>query len=83
MEQLFKNSIFLRINLYLFLEINENTVKMDVLCSGGFFIHGADIDDCKLLVFKCNKHTKGAVDMDILKRGIIYWFERLERWVEN
>ncbi|CAH1105355.1 unnamed protein product [Psylliodes chrysocephalus] len=60
-------------------EINENTVKMDVLCSGGFFIHGADIDDCKLLVFKCNKHTKGAVDMDILKRGIIYWFERLER----
>ncbi|CAG9855784.1 unnamed protein product [Phyllotreta striolata] len=60
-------------------EINENNVKMDLLCSGGFFIHGADIDNCKLFVFKCNKHTKGAVDIDVLKRCIIYWFERIER----
>ncbi|XP_074033029.1 motile sperm domain-containing protein 2 [Leptinotarsa decemlineata] len=64
-------------------DINESNVKMDLICSGAFFTHGADIDGCKLLVFKCNKHVKGAVDINLLKRCIIYWFERVERMVNG
>ncbi|XP_050513379.1 motile sperm domain-containing protein 2 [Diabrotica virgifera virgifera] len=60
-------------------EINEDTVNKEILCSGAFSIHGEDVDGCKLLVFKCNKHTKGAIDVNIVKQCIIYWFERLER----
>ncbi|KAL3284474.1 hypothetical protein HHI36_018635 [Cryptolaemus montrouzieri] len=30
-------------------EINEHTVRMDVLILGGFFPRGKDIDDCTLL----------------------------------
>lgn len=60
-------------------DINESNVKMDLICMGQFFIFGADVDNCKLLVFKCKKYTKNSIDMDVLKRCIIYWFERLER----
>ncbi|KAG5880678.1 hypothetical protein JTB14_028433 [Gonioctena quinquepunctata] len=64
-------------------DINESNVKMDIVCSGAFFPHGADIDGCTLLVFKCNKHSKGASDINELKRCIIYWFERVERLVKG
>ncbi|KAJ8924694.1 hypothetical protein NQ315_000845 [Exocentrus adspersus] len=59
-------------------DINENTVKMDILCSGAFFPHGTDIDGCTLLIFKCKRSTKG-VDANEIRRCVIYWFERLER----
>nr|CAI5867080.1 unnamed protein product [Callosobruchus analis] len=64
-------------------DINESNVRMDILCLGGFFPHGADIDGCMLLVFKCKKHTKGAIKMADLQRCIIYWFERVERMVNG
>ncbi|KAJ8962975.1 hypothetical protein NQ314_005692 [Rhamnusium bicolor] len=60
-------------------EINENNLKMDILCSGSFFPHGTDIDGCTLLIFKCNKNTKGGVDQIELRKCVVYWFERLER----
>lgn len=60
-------------------EITEHNVKMDLLVKGGLFAHGKDIDGCSLLIFKCNLHTKGAVDMNEMKKLVIYWFERLER----
>ncbi|KAJ8954593.1 hypothetical protein NQ318_003124 [Aromia moschata] len=61
-----------------FEKISESNVKMDILCSGAFFPHGTDIDGCTLLIFKCNRSTKGAVDADDLRRCVVYWFERLE-----
>nr|CAH7753987.1 unnamed protein product [Callosobruchus chinensis] len=64
-------------------DINESNVRMDILCSGGFFPHGADIDGCMLLVFKCKKHTKGVTKMEELQKCIIYWFERVERMVDG
>ncbi|XP_018572291.1 motile sperm domain-containing protein 2-like [Anoplophora glabripennis] len=60
-------------------DINENTVKMDILCSGAFFPHGTDIDGCELLIFKCKRNIKGGVDQNEVRRCVIYWFERLER----
>ncbi|CAH2000838.1 unnamed protein product [Acanthoscelides obtectus] len=64
-------------------DLDESKVRMDILVMGGFFPHGADIDGCKLLVFKCKKHTKGAIKMEELQKCIIYWFERLERMVQG
>ncbi|KAJ8973394.1 hypothetical protein NQ317_002762 [Molorchus minor] len=61
------------------LEITEDNVKKDILCSGAFFPYGADINGCTLLILKSKKYVKGAIDPDELKRCVIYWFERLER----
>lgn len=62
-----------------FSDINESTVKMDILCSGAFFPHGTDINGCVLLIFKCKRNIKSGVDQNELRRCVIYWFERLER----
>lgn len=64
-------------------EINENNVKMELLIKGAFFPHGKDINGKTLFVFKCKMHSKGAVDMDELKRCVIYWFERMERMTKG
>lgn len=60
-------------------EIKESDLDMNLLCSGVFFPLEADIDGSTMLVFKCNKHTKGNMPMDKIKAVINYWFERLER----
>lgn len=60
-------------------EIKESDLDMNLLCSGVFFPLEADIDGSTMLVFKCNKHTKGSTPMDKIKAVINYWFERLER----
>ncbi|CAH1155749.1 unnamed protein product [Phaedon cochleariae] len=64
-------------------ELSESKCKMELLCSGAFYPFGADIDGCVLLVFKCKKHVKGAVEMAEIKKCILYWFERIERLVKG
>ncbi|XP_050301003.1 motile sperm domain-containing protein 2-like [Anthonomus grandis grandis] len=60
-------------------DINEGTIKMDIIVRGAFFPHGVDKDGYHILIFKLKMHSKGAVDANDLKRCIVYWFERIER----
>ncbi|KAH1002437.1 hypothetical protein HUJ04_008524 [Dendroctonus ponderosae] len=64
-------------------EINEDNIRMDLIIKGAFFPHGKDIDGKQMLVFKCKMHTKGSVDMDEVKRCVVYWFERVERMTKG
>lgn len=61
-------------------EINEDNIRMDLIIKGAFFPHGKDIDGKHMLVFKCKMHTKSSVDMNDVKRCVVYWFERVERF---
>lgn len=54
---------------------------MDYLTEGSLFPYGCDKDDKLLLVFRCKFHFKGQKNFEELKRCLIYWFERLERYV--
>lgn len=54
---------------------------MEYLIEGGFFSHGRDEDGCALFIFKCKKHERGTRNMDDLKRCVVYWMERLERFL--
>lgn len=53
---------------------------MDFLKEGVLFAHGKDKDGCTLFIFKCRKHQKGQKDFEEIKRCVIYWLERLERF---
>ncbi|XP_066154921.1 motile sperm domain-containing protein 2-like [Euwallacea fornicatus] len=64
-------------------DIKESNIKMDIIIKGAFFPYGEDIDGKTLLIFKCKLHSKGGVNMDELKRCIIYWFERTERMTKG
>ncbi|XP_060534835.1 motile sperm domain-containing protein 2-like isoform X2 [Cylas formicarius] len=62
-------------------EISEKNIKMDIIIKGSFFPHGRDIDGKTIFIFKAKLHQKGTVNMDDLKRCVVYWFERLERYI--
>lgn len=53
---------------------------MDIIHDGGFFSHGRDVDGKALLIFKSKKHIKGQKDINDLKRCLVYWVDRLERY---
>ncbi|XP_066250152.1 motile sperm domain-containing protein 2-like isoform X2 [Euwallacea similis] len=64
-------------------DIKESNIKMDIIIKGAFFPYGEDIDGNTLLIFKCKLHSKGGVNVDELRRCIIYWFERTERMTKG
>ena len=57
---------------------NVNQVFFEI---GSLFVRGRDVDGCKLLVFLVTKHGKGNYDMSDLQKFLIYWLERLERYL--
>ncbi|CAL4109164.1 unnamed protein product, partial [Meganyctiphanes norvegica] len=46
---------------------------------GALYLHNRDVDGCKMLIFEVQKHEKGVLDMEMLKKFLQYWLERLER----
>ena len=58
-------------------------MRLDYLQDGSLFVHNKDKDGKYLLIFKSKKHVKGQRDVDELKRCVVYWFERLERYVST
>jgi len=47
---------------------------------GTLFIRNKDNWGKDLLIFKAKTHTKGVNDMEDVKKFIVYWFERIERY---
>ncbi len=66
---------------FFFVDINEQNICLEYLKDGSLFPYGCDKDDKVMLVFKCKYHVKGQKNFEDLKRCLIYWFERLERYV--
>mgnify|MGYP003729754047 CR=1 FL=1 len=64
-----------------FLDISEQNTNIEYLSDGSLFPYGCDKDEKVMLVFKCKMHVKGQKNFDELKRCLIYWFERLERYL--
>ncbi|CAH2083381.1 unnamed protein product [Euphydryas editha] len=60
-------------------DITEETVNLDYLKEGIFFPHGRDIDSCLLFILKSKLYIKGKINIDDIKKVIIYWLERIER----
>lgn len=56
-------------------------MKREYLEEGSCYGYGKDKDGKKLLVIKLKLHVKGVKDFAELQRCIIYWFERLERYL--
>lgn len=52
---------------------------MDLIIKGCFFPYGKDVMGSKLFVFRGKLHNK-ATNQEELRRCIIYWFERIERY---
>ena len=42
--------------------------------------HNRDVDGCKMLIFSVQLHTRGSGNMEDLRKLMIYWIERLERY---
>ncbi|KAK8378987.1 hypothetical protein O3P69_009613 [Scylla paramamosain] len=59
--------------------ITKESIPQEFFDKGALFIHNRDKDGCKMLIFSVRLHQKGTLDMDQLKRFLIYWLERLER----
>ncbi|XP_066959975.1 motile sperm domain-containing protein 2-like [Macrobrachium rosenbergii] len=59
--------------------ITKESLPQDLFDVGALFIHNRDKDNCKMLIFSVRLHQKGVVDMDLMKRFLIYFLERLER----
>ncbi|XP_076028861.1 motile sperm domain-containing protein 2-like isoform X2 [Oratosquilla oratoria] len=59
--------------------IDVNSIEPSFFEKGALFVHGKDKDNCKMLIFTVSQHQKGVLDMDMLKKFLIYWLERLER----
>ncbi|XP_047475376.1 motile sperm domain-containing protein 2-like [Penaeus chinensis] len=59
--------------------IVKESIQADFFDKGAMYIHNRDKDGCKMLVFAVRFHQKGVLDMDQLKKFLIYWLERLER----
>lgn len=65
---------------YVFLpDICEENIRLDYVKCGSVFIHGRDIDDSVMIVFKSKLHTRGAQNIDDSKRCLVYWIERAFR----
>lgn len=60
--------------------MNEDNVRRDYLEDGVCFSHGKDKDGKILFIIKSKLHVKGERDFEEVKRCIVYWFERLERY---
>ncbi|XP_042873015.1 motile sperm domain-containing protein 2-like isoform X2 [Penaeus japonicus] len=63
--------------------ISKESIQADFFDKGAMYIHNRDKDGCKMLVFAVRFHQKGVLDMDQLKKFLIYWLERLEREEEG
>lgn len=59
--------------------VTKESIPQEFFDKGALFIHNRDKDGCKMLIFSVRLHQKGTLDMDQLKRFLIYWLERLER----
>ncbi|XP_076286455.1 motile sperm domain-containing protein 2 [Lasioglossum baleicum] len=64
-------------------EITEDVVRKEYLEDGLCFIHGKDRDDKTIFVIKCKLYTKKGKDYEELKKVVVYWFERLERFTNG
>lgn len=56
---------------------------MGILEGGSLFAHNRDKDGRALLIFKSKKHVKGTHDFEEEKRALVYWMERLERYIST
>lgn len=43
------------------------------------FDHNVDIDGKRLLIFKTKMYTRGAYNIEVMKKNLIYYVERLYR----
>ena len=60
-------------------DICEENIRLDYVKCGDIFIHGRDIDDSVMIIFRSKMHTRGQQNMDDLKRCLVYWIERAFR----
>lgn len=56
-------------------------MRRDYLEDGSIFGFSKDKDGKKLFIIKSKLHVKGTKDFPELQRCIVYWFERLERYL--
>lgn len=68
-----------------FLHVADVKIEMfshtPFLGEGGLFVRNRDKDGKIMLIFRVKTHAKGQHNMDDLKKFVIYWFERLERYL--
>jgi CRAL/TRIO domain len=62
------------------IEMFSHTPFLD---EGGLFVRNRDKDGKIMLIFRVKTHAKGQHNMDDLKKFVIYWFERLERYTTH
>jgi hypothetical protein len=64
-----------------FTDINESNVDA-AQYSGriGIFDHKKDKDGKTILTLLCKHHEKGKQDLNEIKRYVVYWFEKLQRY---
>lgn len=53
---------------------------MSYLNDGTVFVHNRDKDGKSLLIFTYRKHIKGQKDFEDMKKIVVYWMERVERY---
>ena len=63
-----------------FPELDHTKLPPHVLEKGILFIRNQDKWGKKLLMFKAKYHQKGVEDFEVVKKFIVYFFERIERW---
>lgn len=59
--------------------VTKESVDESFFDTGALYVHNRDVDGCKILIFEVQKHAKGTLNMDMLKKFLIYWLERLDR----
>lgn len=58
---------------------NEKTVDVDVIKFGMMFDRNVDCDGKRILIFKTKMYTRGQFNIEIMKKNLIYYLERLYR----
>lgn len=48
---------------------------------GMYFIHGKDLDGKPLVIIPSRNHIRGARDLTALCRVLMYWLERIMRYI--
>lgn len=60
-------------------DIRLDNVSRECLDAGIFFRRNRAKNNAVLFVFKAKLHIRGNRDVEQVKRGLLYWVERLER----
>lgn len=63
------------------LDLHETTISREYLMDGMYFEHGKDLDGKPLVIVPSRNHIRGARDSDVLCRVLIYWLERILRYI--